>query len=439
MDMKKLILIVLLVLGNLSIKAQLFQITNVTIPTNATSCTNTDITTLGQLNCNNFPFDSTSFHISGSTIDIGVYYHELLICTGALAFPTHTVSLGNVQSGSYTVNVTAYLNMGTTSNSTNTISGNLNVMSCCDAIPSISVANSTCKNDSILFTSTSTGAQSYAWYIDNLFISSDSLFLYQFTDTGDYDVKLVVTGTACTDSITETVTVDDLPQIDLGIDTTYCEGDSILISVDSAWANVIWSNGQTGNSTNVSNQGDLIVTVTDINGCQNSDTISISETPAPILQFGDVDTVLCFEELPFIVNAYQAGLTYEWHDGSTDSVYVLNSTGWAACTVTDSVGCSNYDSIFLILVICDGLKDGIQKEFLIYPNPGSTKITIQGKSPQSSRQIARLRNLNGQVLKEIEFSKNEAILNLRELARGQYILEISDDLGHMESHKILLK
>lgn len=421
-----LFLFVLAAFANHNSNAQLLTITNTTIPTNATSCTNTDISAFVQINCINYPFDSITSNISGTVIDVNVYYQELPICLGAINFASHTASLGNVPAGTYTVNVTGYLNMGTVTNQMNTVSGNMTVISCCNAVPGFSYSGNLCENDSVLFTSTSVGAQSLAWYIDNQFISSDTSFYRVFDSTGTYDVKIIVNGTSCIDSLTQSITVNGLPIVDIGPDASFCEGDSVMIDAGPGWANVSWSDGSSGQSIYYRNGGNLSATVTDQNGCQNSDTVLLIETPAPILEFGNDDTLICNDQFPITFSATGPGYSYLWHDGSTDSVFTLNSSGWAACTVTDTNGCANYDSIFVIMLICNGIDAEGDSYLLIYPNPTNESLSILGHDINLSYKIY---NEQGVEVQNGILKKGESKIQLSNLKRGLYFLQTESEKG----------
>ncbi len=403
--------------------SQNLLITGINAPGTATSCTSTNITALCQLGCGNFSFDSINYTISSNTIDIGVYYQSSGICLPVISFPTHTANLGNVPAGTYTISSTAYLNSGPTTTPTNTftLANQLTVTSCCNAAASFNLTpGNICQNDSAFFQSTSTNAQSLEWYINNQFVSSDSGFTYLFDSAGAYNIKLIAIGNSCADSVFQTLVVDSIPQINLGPDRSFCEGDSIMFDAGPGWANVLWLDGSTGQSTYFGNGGNFSATVTDQNGCQNSDTVVLIETPAPVIEFGNEDTLICDDQFPLTFSATGPGYSYLWHDGSTDSVFVLNGSGWAACTVTDSNGCANYDSIFVIMLICDGLESERDNYLLIYPNPTKGALNILVSDINLSYKIFNEKGL--EVQKGI-LRGGESKIELTDLKNGLYFLQ----------------
>jgi gliding motility-associated-like protein len=79
----------------------------------------------------------------------------------------------------------------------------------------------------------------------------------------------------CQGSDTADLTVNPLPLVDLGPDTTLCGENSILLDAGD-FLSYQWSTGETTRTLRVyAGEKALRVTVTDVNGCRNSDTIRI--------------------------------------------------------------------------------------------------------------------------------------------------------------------
>ncbi|GAI49820.1 unnamed protein product, partial [marine sediment metagenome] len=75
--------------------------------------------------------------------------------------------------------------------------------------------------------------------------------------------------------------VNPLPIVDLGVDTSISAGTSIILNAGNPGATYIWAiDGVTTNDTiqtiTVSEEGTYSVTVTDINGCENTGSIIIT-------------------------------------------------------------------------------------------------------------------------------------------------------------------
>jgi len=142
---------------------------------------------------------------------------------------------------------------------------------------------------------------------------------------------------------TFTVTVLPPPPINLGNDTTICQGSMIGLVATHPGVSYLWQDNSTLDALVTSNPGLYWVELTDTNGCSNSDSIHISVAPLPVFNLGN-DTTLCQGE-SMQLNANLAGAqSYAWQNASTGSTLNVNAanTYWVDVTVN---GCTERDSI----------------------------------------------------------------------------------------------
>ena len=105
-----------------------------------------------------------------------------------------------------------------------------------------------------------------------------------------------------------------------------------------------WSTGS--NSEDLSNliSGTYILTITDANGCQVSDTFLISQPAQPISATSTINDVLCFGgnsgQIDVTVQGGTAGYSYNWSTGSTTQDITGLSSGTYTLLITDSKGCT---------------------------------------------------------------------------------------------------
>ncbi len=167
---------------------------------------------------------------------------------------------------------------------------------------------------------------------------------------------------------------------------------------------VIWSDGQEGTSIDGLAPGTYYVTVTDVNGCTNIDSVSIDAGPGNI----DLQLNASFETCEgscdgnVSVNA-SGGLepyTYEWNNGETFVVVDSACAGIYTVTVTDATGCFAVGSIELELspegvwimlsgtdVTCNGGNDGTAHADV---SNGTPPYTIQWSNSQTGEDIVDL-------------------------------------------------
>jgi len=96
-------------------------------------------------------------------------------------------------------------------------------------------------------------------------------------ETGQYWVE-VTNIAGCVSRDTIRLTIYEQPIIDLGQDISFCEGGSDTIKVLGDYYNYEWNTGEDTCCIYVDSSGLYSITVTDVNGCFDSDTIIVYES-----------------------------------------------------------------------------------------------------------------------------------------------------------------
>ncbi|MBK6775277.1 MAG: hypothetical protein IPG74_05305 [Flavobacteriales bacterium] len=174
---------------------------------------------------------------------------------------------------------------------------------------------------------------SYLWSTGQ---STDSISVVA---TGMYWVEATLNGCVVRDSVE--VSLTPLPLVDLGPDTSLCDGTLIWLDAVLPNATYLWNDGSTGGTLNAG-AGTWSVQVT-ANGCINSDTIGIGWFVPPFIDLG-ADTTLCPGQTT-LLNASYPGAAYLWQDGTTNSTLTASSPGNYSVQVTDIYGCTYTDDI----------------------------------------------------------------------------------------------
>ncbi len=165
------------------------------------------------------------------------------------------------------------------------------------------------------------------------------------TQTGSYNVTVTNYLTGCEVSSTPvTIVVDPLPVIDLGPDTSFCAGNSVILDAGSGFTNYNWNNGISHNQIlPVSTTGTWFVSVTDNKGCSNNDTINIIVNSNPVVDLGP-DTIFCGTHL--YLNAGSGFANYNWNNGlSFNPILDVVQTGAYTVVITDQNQCTASDNI----------------------------------------------------------------------------------------------
>lgn len=206
-----------------------------------------------------------------------------------------------------------------------------------------------CFDDSTHFSFNNAGAvDSLNWNFDdppsgaNNFSSFADAY-HIFTDTGVYDVQFISFSGGISDTVNFSVEIFAPTSVDLGNDTSTCDGQTFLLNASAANASYLWQDGSTDSTLLVSFPGTYFVQVTSQTGCSASDTIHITYYPLPDFTIGP-DIQPCAGDF-LILDASYPGATYLWQDGSSGNTYTVDTDGTYWVKVTDANGCSTTDSI----------------------------------------------------------------------------------------------
>ncbi len=160
------------------------------------------------------------------------------------------------------------------------------------------------------------------------------------TTSGTYYVTITNVLNTATDSIT--ITVDQPPQVFLGVDQNICIGSSINLGLAYIPGNsYLWNTTDTTSTINVSQPGTYYLDVT--NSCGTfSDTITIGHDSPPSMNLPG-DTAIC-NDSTFVIqpNSFNGAIT--WSNASTDDSLVVSQSGTYYATASNSCG-SVTDSI----------------------------------------------------------------------------------------------
>ena len=116
------------------------------------------------------------------------------------------------------------------------------------------------------------------------------------TVTTSYTVDYIISG--CPSAMSSiTVTVNALPNVNLGPDTTICEFDfPYVLSSPSSGNNVqyVWNTGDQANVLTITTGGNYSLTVTDLNGCSSTDNIVVISDPCAGVENVENSSVLVY-------------------------------------------------------------------------------------------------------------------------------------------------
>lgn len=189
---------------------------------------------------------------------------------------------------------------------------------------------------------------------NNSSITSSILYnppAFTYDIPGTYNIRLIVNeGMPDQKSICKSITVINKPAVK-SIDTTICYGDSLF-------AEGIWQH----------TPGILYDTISLFNSCDSVIITTLKVKPEIAVDLGK-DTILCGTAI-IVLKTGVSGANYLWQDGSTDSTYLVTSSGhyWVevtknGCTVRDTKDITDCASVIWFPNVFTPNQDGINDYF----------------------------------------------------------------------------
>ncbi len=217
----------------------------------------------------------------------------------------------------------------------------------------------------------------------------------------------------------------DSSNVDLGNDTSICEGSILVLSVDSGNYHFLWSTGDTTSFIVVSDSGYYAVQIlNDSLKVLDSDTIFISINKKPNSKF---DYQQIFQgECQFQIELFQPGCTYYWDFNNGEGysllsypryVYQFPTSNFAKLTLTSVVtGCKSTYSTAIYLypwkVGINNIDYNLNKIFAA-PNPFQRSTIISFELYKNEQKISI-------ELYDILGRKVNTIVNQESKLKGQY-------------------
>ena len=274
--------------------------------------------------------------------------------------------------------------------------------------------------------------------LDSIFNPStagQNVLTYTFTD-----------GNGCSNSDTSLAVVDSLPKVDLGNVNGLCQGGNLILSAPTGFASYLWSNNSTATQILISSLGTYGVTVTDANGCEGSDQVTLNQTfNLPNVSITPDDTTICAGD--FVELKAGNWSSYEWSNSSTQPTIKVSTDGIYRVTVTNNNGCENTASTTVSLTTDPALCGSIgvveitnNRMVSVYPNPAERIVNLDLVNYKGTIHL-QLVDLKGGVYinKTLDISGNQTLeLSLDDIASGVYFIKVGDAIG-IENIKLVIQ
>jgi gliding motility-associated-like protein len=237
-------------------------------------------------------------------------------------------TLAASQTGNYTVVVT---------NSCGSATDNINISAISNLTIDLGPDATICSGESLILDATTVGG-TYLWQ-DN---SNGSTLTV--TQSGTYSVEVSTSCGILTDEIV--VIVLSAPEVNLGNDTSFCEGGTLLLDATNPNTTYVWQDNSTLPTLLVDQSGIYSVTATNSIGCTASDEITVIVDQIPVVSAGP-DVTICQGQSVTLLGS--GASTYSWSNNVTNGVAFTPSAGATTYTVTGTTlgGCTDTDDVIV--------------------------------------------------------------------------------------------
>lgn len=220
-------------------------------------------------------------------------------------------------------------------------------------------------------------AFSYAWNFGDGSVSSISNPVHNYLKAGVYPVTLTLKNDVCVNDaytysyvVRDTVVILPLPKANAEKDVAICSGSSTILKA-SGGTNYLWTPSIGLNTATIENPTanpitttSYVVTVTDINGCQNTDTVVVKINLPPIVNGGKDQIIYLgygIQKATLTATANEA-VSYLWSTNQTTASITVSPiiTTIYKVTATNKYDCKANDDVIVIVtdVRCCKDKDG---------------------------------------------------------------------------------
>ncbi len=234
------------------------------------------------------------------------------------------------------------------------------------------------------------------------------------------------------------------PIVDLGNDTTLCEGEVIMLNAGNIGATYIWSGNNVYTQTfEVTEAGSYIAHVVDTVGCTAVGTINVDYNEAPSAT--GIYSQGSFPTMSFSVLGAQNASTYDWNFGDGNSVqngpasvshmYTQDGTFTVTVTLTNDCG-TEVETTSITIIDYTGVGENTIEGMEVYPNPASSTVNIS--IPNAEASEFRVFSISGaEVVATTSFNTNTAV-DVSAWESGVYFLTVTNG-GITTTQKVVVE
>lgn len=214
-----------------------------------------------------------------------------------------------------------------------------------------------------------------------------------------------------------------------------CEGETVTLDAGAGFVDYEWSTTATTPTIDVTVDGTYGVTVTDGNGCVDSDEIAVVFNEVPMVAFPQ-DTVLCRNQAPLVFEPgegnqlFVGGELVDFYStaGLEAGVYSIDAV------VINQFGCEQMLTLNFEITVCNATRDLLaQEQIKLFPNPTTGRATVALSQLKGTDYELSILTPIGQLvqLRRVEAFRSEfaAQIDLSQMPAGIYLVRLSSAEG----------
>lgn len=294
-----------------------------------------------------------------------------------------------------------------------------------------------CGQGTVILTATPAGG-TVRWYNafggGNLLHTGTSFTTPNIVTTTTYYAEAVLSTGCKSARVPVVATVNPIPVVNLGIDTSICSS-GMTLNAGNAGASYLWNDATTAQTKTVTTSGQYHVTVT-ANNCSASDTVNISVIPAPAGDFTSVEGA----NRTVTFNATATGATtYNWNYGNGNTgtgntvSHQYQSNGSYTVTLTLGNECGDETQIIkTVNVGGTGINSVLDdKNIECYPNPATNQLSIENKGTRNISNIIIIDALGRTINTVAGNGRKKITIDVSKLNSGLYSVVLQTEDGNM--------
>ncbi|MCP4309770.1 MAG: T9SS type A sorting domain-containing protein, partial [Bacteroidetes bacterium] len=225
----------------------------------------------------------------------------------------------------------------------------------------------------------------------------------------------------------------DMPELELGLPVSACEGESVSLDAGPEFDVYVWSTGERSQAVTVTASGKYMVSVGHVCG-STTDDIEVTFNDLPLVDLGKDVTITTVEELT--LDAGDGFSEYLWSTGETGKEIQLSDLSPGlyeySVVVSDNNNCSNTDTIIVTVKLEIGIENAVlDRSLRIYPNPAGNRFFVETDGSINSDILISIYDGTGKLLLLEKWEKlsqsQPREVDVSDFFGGIYVVRFSSD------------